>query len=101
MFFSLPPAVSFTHKLNCIFSSRTIFFWLGFLYQNKDLEFHNGGVMQPAALNAFNKALELSVDRPEVTVRVNQQKGACVPIYLSPFCVLFTFEFLEAEVFSI
>jgi hypothetical protein len=52
------------------------------LYQNKDLEYHNGGIMQPAALDAFNKALELGDDRPEVVIRVNQQKGAAQSSYL-------------------
>lgn len=56
----------------------------GFLYQNKDLEYHNGGIKQPAALEAFNKALELGDDRPEVVIRVNQQKGM-VSSYCLPF----------------
>lgn len=33
--------------------------------------------MQPFALNAFNKALELDNESPDHVVQVNQQKGYC------------------------
>lgn len=83
--------VSLNISCNVYFLLERFTSGLGFLYQNKDLEYHNGGILQPAALNAFNKALELGSERPEVVIRVNQQKGVS-PSYdlhyvsCSPFC---------------
>ena len=73
---------SFTRKqsplpvLQALWISSLIYFVLaGYLYQSKDTLFHDGGAMQPFALNAFNKALELDNESSEHVVQVNQQKG--------------------------
>jgi hypothetical protein len=40
--------------------------------------FHQGGMMQPLALDAYNKALELNDVDAEFVVQVNQQKGISI-----------------------
>lgn len=48
--------------------------------------FHQGGMMQPLALDAYNKALEFNDVDAEFVVQVNQQKGISIQMgHLSKF----------------
>ena len=56
----------------------------GLLYQTKDAFYHQGGILRPKALKAFNRALELDTTKTDFIIQVNHNKGATLPLIYSP-----------------
>ena len=51
------------------------FHLVGVLYHKKDTQFHKGRDIQLAALDAFDRALQLDGDNTELIMQVHQSRG--------------------------
>ena len=50
-------------------------YFTGVLYHKKDTQFHKGRDIQLAALDAFDRAIELDGDNIELIMQVHQSRG--------------------------